>query len=244
MRRRSHHPPRQTALWSATARQCRPTMALGLLRGRVVARRRRSRCAGGRAARRRCDAGGRTSDVCARQSRRGRGTRLACCAACSCACSPADRDSAQRSRRSSPAPAGACLQHQIRAHGRARARTDLSASPMIRLFPQLCAPATFVAGSSTERRGRLSRALVYEALSKEVIARPYAHEHRGRSSTSSRRTSFAVLVQQRMAACFDVPFRHFAPIAVLAASRAWPPCARRRCRRRANPRRTIRRAAL
>ena len=91
--------------------------------------------------------------------------------------------------------------------------TDLSESPKIRLFP------SFGAGDVCRwlidrARGRLSRALVYEALSKEVTVHPT------RTNTAAvfnilETDLVCVLVQQRMAACLDVPFRHFEPITVL-----------------------------
>ncbi|RPI62659.1 MAG: hypothetical protein EHM50_03575, partial [Lysobacterales bacterium] len=62
--------------------------------------------------------------------------------------------------------------------------------------------------------GRLSRALVYEALRKEVT------EHPTRTNTAASfdmlATDFVcVLTQLRMAAALDVPFRQFEPLTVL-----------------------------
>jgi prolyl 4-hydroxylase len=60
----------------------------------------------------------------------------------------------------------------------------------------------------------LSRALVYEALSKEVTVHPT------RTNTAAifnilETDVVCVLAQQRMAACLEVPFQHFEPITVL-----------------------------
>jgi hypothetical protein len=91
--------------------------------------------------------------------------------------------------------------------------TDLSASPAIRLFPSF-ATGDVCRWLMSRAQGRLSRALVYQALSKEVTVHPT------RTNTAAvfniLETDFVcVLTQLRMAACLRVPFRHFEPITVL-----------------------------
>jgi prolyl 4-hydroxylase len=93
------------------------------------------------------------------------------------------------------------------------AATDLSHSPLVRSYPN------FVSGAMCrwfiERaRGRLSRALVYEAISREVMAKPT------RTNTAAVfnivDTDFVfVLAQLRMAACLGVPLRQFEAMTVL-----------------------------
>lgn len=91
--------------------------------------------------------------------------------------------------------------------------TDLSESPLVRSYPSFATEA--VCRWLIDRaRGRLSRALVYEAVRKEVMARPT------RTNTAAAfnmvETDFVcVLVQLRMAACLGIPFRQFEPITVL-----------------------------
>ncbi len=95
----------------------------------------------------------------------------------------------------------------------APARTDLSTSPLVRSYPRFASPRTcrwFIDRS----RGRLSRALVYEAISREVMVRPT------RTNTAAAfnlvDTDFVfVLAQLRMAACLGVPLRHFEAVTVL-----------------------------
>ena len=95
----------------------------------------------------------------------------------------------------------------------APAATDLSDSPLIRSYPKFASP--HVCRWLIERsRGRLSRALVYEALSREVMARPT------RTNTAAvfnlTDTDFVfVLAQLRMSACLGVPLRHFEASTVL-----------------------------
>jgi len=91
--------------------------------------------------------------------------------------------------------------------------TDLSTEPLIRSYPG------FVSGPVCrwlidKARGRLSRALVYEALIKEVTV----HHTRTNSAAmfSMLETDLVcVLTQARMAACLSVPFRHFEAMTVL-----------------------------
>jgi len=93
------------------------------------------------------------------------------------------------------------------------AATNLSESPLVRSCPQFLTEA--VCRWLIDRaRGRLSRALVYEAVRKEVMARPT------RTNTAAAfnmlETDFVcVLTQLRMAACLGVPLRQFEPITVL-----------------------------
>ncbi|HWN38973.1 MAG TPA: 2OG-Fe(II) oxygenase [Gammaproteobacteria bacterium] len=93
------------------------------------------------------------------------------------------------------------------------AATDLSASPLVRSYPKFASPAMcrwFIENA----RGRLSRALVYEAISREVMAKPT------RTNTAAVfnliATDFVfVLAQLRMAACLGVPLRQFEALTVL-----------------------------
>ena len=90
---------------------------------------------------------------------------------------------------------------------------DLSATPEIRLFDELVAHEVcrWLIGRA---EGRLSRALVYEALSKEVTVHPT------RTNTAAVFSMIdtdlvCVLTQLRMAAALGVSFRQFEPITVL-----------------------------
>jgi hypothetical protein len=91
--------------------------------------------------------------------------------------------------------------------------TDLSGNPLVRFYPQFASPAMcrwFIENA----RGRLSRALVYEAISREVMAKPT------RTNTAAVfdivATDFVlVLAQLRMAACLSVPLRQFEALTVL-----------------------------
>ena len=93
------------------------------------------------------------------------------------------------------------------------AATDLSASPLVRSYPQFASPAMcrwFIENA----RSRLSRALVYEAISREVMAKPT------RTNTAAVynlvATDFVfVLAQLRMSACLGVPLRQFEALTVL-----------------------------
>jgi len=93
------------------------------------------------------------------------------------------------------------------------AATDLSSSPLVRSYPGFATEAV-CRWLMDRARGRLSRALVYEAVRREVMVRPT------RTNTAAAfnmlETDFVcVLVQLRMAACLGVPFRQFEPITVL-----------------------------
>ena len=63
-------------------------------------------------------------------------------------------------------------------------------------------------------RGRLSRALVYEAISREVMARPTRTNTAAAFNLVDTDLVF-VLAQLRMAACLGVPLRHFEAVTVL-----------------------------
>ncbi len=90
---------------------------------------------------------------------------------------------------------------------------SLSADPAIRLFPSFATPA--ICGWLMGRaEGRLSRALVYEALRKEVTV------NATRTNTAAvfnllETDLVCVLTQIRMAACLGVSIRQFEPITVL-----------------------------
>jgi prolyl 4-hydroxylase len=90
---------------------------------------------------------------------------------------------------------------------------DVSASPLVRSFPAFASPR--MCRWFIERaRGRLSRALVYEAISREVMARPT------RTNTAAAfgilDTDFLFVISQlRMAACLGIPLRHFEAATVL-----------------------------
>jgi prolyl 4-hydroxylase len=116
----------------------------------------------------------------------------------------------------SPAPGswrGLAAQIDLDAWAQAPAGTDLAPSPQIRSFPG------FVSGPVCEwlidkARGRLGRALVYEALIKEVTVHPT------RTNTAALFNILdtdlvCVLTQLRMAACLRVSFRQFEPMTVL-----------------------------
>ena|SRR5688572_24558316 len=91
--------------------------------------------------------------------------------------------------------------------------TDLSSSPLVRSYPRFVSAAMcrwFIENA----RDRLSRALVYEAISREVMAKPT------RTNTAAVfnivATDFLfVLAQLRMAACLGVPLRQFEALTVL-----------------------------
>jgi prolyl 4-hydroxylase len=93
------------------------------------------------------------------------------------------------------------------------AATDLSESPLVRSYPAF-AGARVCRWFIERSRNRLSRALVYEAISREVMARPT------RTNTAAPYTLLDtdlvfVLVQLRMAACLQIPLRQFEATAVL-----------------------------
>jgi prolyl 4-hydroxylase len=95
----------------------------------------------------------------------------------------------------------------------APAGSDLSESPLVRTYPRFA--GTRMCRWLVERaRGRLSRALVYEAISREVMARPT------RTNTAAvfnlvDTDLVSVLAQLRMSACLGVPLRHFEAMTVL-----------------------------
>jgi len=93
------------------------------------------------------------------------------------------------------------------------AATDLSASPLVRSYPKFASRA-MCRWLIENARGRLSRALVYEAISREVMAKPT------RTNTAAVfnmvATDFVfVLAQLRMSACLGVPLRQFEALTVL-----------------------------
>jgi len=95
----------------------------------------------------------------------------------------------------------------------APAATDLCGSPLVRSYPQF-ASAAMCHWFIEKARGRLSRALVYEAISREVMAKPT------RTNTAAVfnlvATDFLfVLAQLRMSACLGVPLRQFEALTVL-----------------------------
>ncbi len=95
----------------------------------------------------------------------------------------------------------------------APACTDLSTSPLVRSYPKFASPRMcrwFIERS----RGRLSRALVYEAISREVMARPTRTNTAAAFNLVDTDLVF-VLAQLRMAACLGVPLRHFEAVTVL-----------------------------
>lgn len=90
---------------------------------------------------------------------------------------------------------------------------DLSTSPQVRAFDDFVSPEVcrwLIARAA----GRLSRALVYEAVRKEVTVHPTRTNTA--ASFSMIETDFvSVLTQLRMAAAIGVPFRQFEPLTVL-----------------------------
>jgi hypothetical protein len=93
------------------------------------------------------------------------------------------------------------------------AAADLSSSPLVRSYGSF-ASAAMCQWLIERARGRLSRALVYEAISREVMAKPT------RTNTAAVfnlvDTDFVlVLAQLRMAACLGIPLRQFEAITVL-----------------------------
>jgi prolyl 4-hydroxylase len=95
----------------------------------------------------------------------------------------------------------------------APACTDLSASPLVRSYPEFATPR--MCRWFIERaRGRLSRALVYEAISREVMARPTRTNTAAAFNLVDTDLVF-VLAQLRMSACLGIPLRHFEAVTVL-----------------------------
>jgi hypothetical protein len=93
------------------------------------------------------------------------------------------------------------------------AGTDLSTSPHIRRVPDIV-PDGVCRWLIEKARGRLTRALVYEALAKKTTV------HASRTNTAATFNLLdtdlvCVLAQLRMAACVDIPFRHLEPLSVL-----------------------------
>jgi prolyl 4-hydroxylase len=91
--------------------------------------------------------------------------------------------------------------------------TDVSGKPLVRSFPAFASPR--MCRWFIERaRGRLSRALVYEALSREVMAK--ATRTNTAAAFNLIDTDFLfVIAQQRMSACLGIPLRHFEAATVL-----------------------------
>ena len=90
---------------------------------------------------------------------------------------------------------------------------DLSGSPLVRSYMEFVSPPAcrwFI----DRARGRLSRALVYEAISREVTVRPTRTNTAAVFNLADTDLVF-VLVQLRMAACLGVPLWHFAAVTVL-----------------------------
>jgi prolyl 4-hydroxylase len=96
---------------------------------------------------------------------------------------------------------------------RAPASTDLSPSPLVRSHLAF-ASAPMCRWFIERARGRLSRALVYEAISREVMARPTRTNTAAAFNLVDTDLLF-VLSQLRMAACLGVPLRHFEAVTVL-----------------------------
>jgi prolyl 4-hydroxylase len=90
---------------------------------------------------------------------------------------------------------------------------DLSGDPRIRVFDDFVSPAVcrWLIGRA---EGRLSRALVYEALSKEVTVHP-TRTNTAASFGMIETDLVCVLTQLKMAAALNVPFRQFEAITVL-----------------------------
>jgi hypothetical protein len=91
--------------------------------------------------------------------------------------------------------------------------TDLSAAPLIRLYPSFIPNA--ICRLLIDKAGRrLSRALIYEPNVKKDVAHPTRTNSAALFNLLD--TDFVcVLTQRRMAACLGVPFRQFEPISVL-----------------------------
>jgi prolyl 4-hydroxylase len=90
---------------------------------------------------------------------------------------------------------------------------DVSASPLIRSYPGF-ASESVCRWLIDRSRGRLSRALVYEALSREVTARPTRTNTAAVFNLLDTDLVF-VLAQLRMSACLQVPLRQFEAATVL-----------------------------
>ncbi len=121
-----------------------------------------------------------------------------------------------------PAGADTSTAHDWRALGKnvdlkawlsAPASRDLNASPLVRLHP-IFASARMCRWFIERARGRLSRALVYEAISREVMAKP-TRTNTAAAFNLAETDLVLVLAQLRMAACLGVPLRHFEAVTVL-----------------------------
>jgi prolyl 4-hydroxylase len=101
----------------------------------------------------------------------------------------------------------------LRAWQDAPVSADLSASPLVRSHPKFATPR--MCRWFIERaRGRLSRALVYEAISREVMAKPTRTNTAAAFNLVDTDLVF-VLAQLRMSACLGIPLRHFEAVTVL-----------------------------
>ncbi|MEO8465031.1 MAG: hypothetical protein ABI640_06790 [Gammaproteobacteria bacterium] len=90
---------------------------------------------------------------------------------------------------------------------------EVSDSPSVRSHLELASPS--MCRWFIERaRGRLSRALVYEAISREVMAKPTRTNTAAAFNLADTDFVF-VLAQLRMAACLKLPLRHFEAVTVL-----------------------------
>jgi prolyl 4-hydroxylase len=95
----------------------------------------------------------------------------------------------------------------------APAAVDVSGSPLVRSYLEFASPRAcrwFI----DRARGRLSRALVYEAISREVTVRPTRTNTAAIFNLADTDLVF-VLAQLRMSACLGVPLRHFEAVTVL-----------------------------
>jgi hypothetical protein len=91
--------------------------------------------------------------------------------------------------------------------------TTLSADPVVRAVPKLLSEGV-CRWLIDKARGRLTRALVYEALSKRTAV---SETRRNTAATFGLLDTDVVcaFAQARMAACVGVPFRHLEPLSVL-----------------------------
>jgi prolyl 4-hydroxylase len=90
---------------------------------------------------------------------------------------------------------------------------DLNADPVIRSYPRFVSPPV-ARWLIDKARGRLTRALVYEALIKKVTV----HHTRTNSAAMFNLLDtdlVCVLLQHRMSACLGTPFRHLEAMTVL-----------------------------
>jgi len=90
---------------------------------------------------------------------------------------------------------------------------DLSPSPLVRVIPSFVNDGV-CRWLIDKARGRLTRALVYEALSRKTVV------HSTRTNTAATLNLLATdfvcaLLQARIAKCLAMPFRHLEPISVL-----------------------------